>query len=416
MSAFDVLSENYWQQFCQDLPVGGGMDYQSRLKQCHLDLSKESLQRVDELLGEIKQELMAKNQQEAVLLQQSGFRNFLFFVAFYTIRVIACHHAPFSWQPMQEEHKHHILAQDKFYIITVAYDDAKRPLFVLMTVGARLFAKHDRVFRHPIRQELMEDSLYWLADDYLREARHLATNHGQTTKGNKPQADDLASKKDAPNHSINHPKSIHSGVSQHHLQPKSKQMVDFFAELQSDIIHLSAVNTTNQTDFDRAYHYLNDIGKIKEDALSEKQKSNRLGAIKLMVKTAQLGNTNAMLALAMYYFKGMGVKQDEQKGFAIVQKAADMNDMRAQKLLSRLYYQGYGTQSDMDLGEVWLQRAADNGHDEARKIIAQMNYGRSLQDDFRVELQKEQRYWKMMVAAVVAGIFLFWLTGKLLSL
>ncbi len=474
-SAFDTLSENYWQQFCQDVPVGGGMAYQNRLKECNLDLSKDSLQRVDGLLSAIKKELLSKNYQEDELLKQSSFRNFIFFVAFYAARVIAANAAPLSWRLIKDNHA--IQAKDKFYAIAAAYDGSERALLILMTVGARLFASFDRPFYHPDSQVLMEDSLYWLADDYLKQFKNApmspvdGANQQQTAQtiknpsqneswlndGNSPivavyTSDEPTTTNDISHSNLDHinakatdesqstnpalqraqndaAKLDNNGVAQnttavpspttlatprnHQIHKKTaKPAVDFFAEAKLDLDNLPAVNHTNQADFDKAYRY---ICTLDNDALSEKQKANRLAAVKLMAKTAQAGNTSAMIALGMYYFGGVGVKQDEQKGFAIIQKAADLNDVRAQKLLSRLYYQGYGVQSNIQMGELWLRRAADNGHTEASKIVAQMNYSKLLQDDFRVESQKEKRYFVMMIMAAVAGVLLFWLTGKVLG-
>ncbi len=518
-SAFDTLSDNYWQQFCQDVPVGGGMAYQSRLKDCQLDLSKDSLQRVDGLLVAIKKELLSKTYEEAELLKQSSFRNFVFFVGFYTARVLACHHVSLSWQPINDK-KYQTHAQDKFYTLAAAVDDKQNPLFILMTVGARLFSSFDRPFYHPINQALTEDSLYWLVDDYLKQVavkhlvqpaldvintaqapsaqnashsssqsssqspvkhidspivavyeppslaadthpappsdkkvqHHLSTPQHHTAKDSDDgvvQNNDGITKNDdntahngsstvqndkraeqktlsatssqsvshtLPNHSSpNHSSLNHSLPSQQHRKKTAKPAVDFFAEAKRDLDNLAAVNDTNKADFDKAYRYIHTLAAKDDSELSDQQKTNRIAAVKLMAKTAQAGNTSAMIALGMYYFGGVGVQQDEQKGFAIIQKAADLNDVRAQKLLSRLYYQGYGVKSSIQMGEFWLNRAADNGHAEAAKIVAQINYSKLLQDDFRVESQKEQRYFMMMALVAVGGILLFWLAGKVLS-
>lgn len=135
----------------------------------------------------------------------------------------------------------------------------------------------------------------------------------------------------------------------------------------------------------------------------------------MIADTAKTGNTNAMIVLAICYFNGIGVAKDENKGFAIVQKTADMHDVRAQKLLSRLYYQGFGTTANMQLGEFWLQKSADNGHENAKKLVAQFAQNRLILDDFRVESQKDKRYFTMLAIVAVAGVIGLWLVGKILA-
>lgn len=503
-SVFDKLCDEYWQQFCQNVAVGGGMAYQNRLNDCVLDESLESLKRVDKLLIAVKQDILHKGYSENALLKQTSVRNFIFFVAFYVGKVIQKHtQNPLSWQSVSLDN---IRPQDKFYTL-MAF--GKPAIFVLMTIGAKLFGRLDRPFYHPISRELIEDSVYWLAyeaiyatgdkpildiefsakeTDYTlsiidsdtavtdqKTAKQFPAKQKTTEQKpieqktakpstSQPNSEHLAKQQNtqiAQNLSIqntNHknksdlntqnPSTPHktvqaSGIDnaksnqdvdlKQHLNPnnttlknyipqnqsakrstkKPKPQADFFAEVKQDLTILPAVNDTNQANFVKAYDFLQKT--LTQDELSDAQKKGQLKAVRLIADIAKMGNTNAMIVLAICYFNGIGVAKDENKGFTIVQKTADMHDVRAQKLLSRLYYQGFGTTANMQLGEFWLQKSADNGHENAKKLVAQFAQNRLILDDFRVESQKDKRYFTMLAIVAVAGVIGLWLVGKILA-
>lgn len=512
-SVFDKLCDEYWQQFCQNVAVGGGMAYQNRLNDCVLDESLESLKRVDKLLIAVKQDILHKGYPENALLKQTSVRNFIFFVAFYVGKVIQKHtQNPLSWQSVSLDN---IRPQDKFYTL-MAF--GKPAIFVLMTIGAKLFGRLDRPFYHPISRELIEDSVYWLAyeaiyatgdtpildiefsakeTDYTLSiidsdtavtdqktakqfpAKQKTTEQkpiGQKTaksSTSQPNSEHLAKQQNTqiaqnlsaqstnhknksdldihkspstphkailnkttpykttqngyidnqnPSLTLNQNASPNNATSKNSHSPshfakrstkKPKPQADFFAEVKQDLTILPAVNDTNQANFVKAYDFLQKIPT--QDELSDAQKKGQLKAVRLIADTAKTGNTNAMIVLAICYFNGIGVAKDENKGFAIVQKTADMHDVRAQKLLSRLYYQGLGTTANMQLGEFWLQKSADNGHENAKKLVAQFAQNRLILDDFRVESQKDKRYFTMLAIVAVAGVIGLWLVGKILA-
>lgn len=468
ISAFDKLADEYWQQFCQDMPVGGGMAYQNRLKACRLDGSLDSLKRLDNLLITIKNELANKAYVESDLLKQSSFRHFVFFVAFY-VGQVASHaiNRRLNWQASDNLQSFWSNKPDKFYMLTAL---GQPPIFVLMTIGARLFGRSNRPFYQPTtdpstKGNLVEDSVYGLACAVINAQQKQMVTQPPITKPQpmpavpptqeivQPMADlpiqaintqaintqtantQIAStqnsnaqvKTNQPTTNIQPTTTIATSDETEQIKAKlaqkraqmglvkqPKKQADFFAEVKQDLSNLPAVNDSHQADFVKAYECLQKLAQKKTvTPLSDKEKDLEMRAVKLLAKTAKLGNSSAMIVLAMCYFDGVGVAQDPQKGFAIVQKAANAHDVRAQKLLSRLYYQGLGVNANIQQGELWLQKAADNGHSEAKRLVALFAQSRLMQDDFRIEAQKDKRYLMVLIMVALAGVLAIWLMSKL---
>ncbi|MDO4251296.1 MAG: tetratricopeptide repeat protein, partial [Moraxella sp.] len=138
-------------------------------------------------------------------------------------------------------------------------------------------------------------------------------------------------------------------------------------------------------------------------------------AVSQIDSIATEGNTNAMLSLALCYFKGIGQPQDLGKGVEMVFKAAERQDMRAQKFLSRLYYQGVGVEQSTHEGELWLAKAADSGHPEAKRIQMQLLQIKAMKDDFKVEAEKDKKYIILFVGIAIFFVVLLWLLIKFAS-
>lgn len=175
-TSLDYIAEGYWQDFKADQPVAGGIAYEAALRECHLDESLTSLQRVDTLLSQIRRDLVKSGAlDENALLKDASYRHLLVFLAFYAGRVLAVHAQTavhwFDVAELRERAPQLMLAADDFYqrmAATYGADsDASAPLFfVLEPIGMRLFGHIDRPFRAVLGGEV-PSSLYQAVHKHL---------------------------------------------------------------------------------------------------------------------------------------------------------------------------------------------------------------------------------------------------------
>lgn len=415
MTAFDKVAQTFWQQHQNNLPIGGGMAYESRVRDCQLDESIDSLKRLDALLTVIKNELLAKQMQEE-LLQQSSFRNFLLFVGFYAGRVLAAQlKQKIIWLDFARLKQDYALTTESHFFVAMAGVperlDFAPPFFVLNILGAKLFESKTRTFVNPITGDLMPESLYWGVLGYLGDftnnqkikthtqsktqipAHHTAFN---------PNASAVLDKKTSTSQASS-AQPIFASIDQAAYQAH-------FVEIKSDLKNIPAANTTYDEQYqkaslaiDKLYQWTNgNPQKILQ--LSEQQKNTIHQVVSLLEKLAQKGNTNAMLLFAVCHFEGMGTTQNQQTGAHWVQKAADVGDVRACKLLSRLYYYGLGVAPSTERGKFWLMRAAEGGHAEAKKVQQHFEHITVMQDWVKTEEKDYKRYLMTITMAGVAAL------------
>ena len=163
LTPLDYIAAGYWQDFLAGRPVAGGMAYEAELYQCTLDESLVSLQRVDTLLSQIRRDMIKSGTwNEAALLIDERYRNFMVFLAFYAGHVLAQ-----QWQytphwfgdfELRKRYSALPLLADGFYqhMAVVYRDDIEatdKPnttaslFFALEPIGLRLFGHIDRPFQ-----------------------------------------------------------------------------------------------------------------------------------------------------------------------------------------------------------------------------------------------------------------------------
>lgn len=178
-TAFDTVAKNFWQDYMQGNPIGGGTAYENKLRECRLDGSLDSLKQLDRLLLAIKKDLHKRNYDEKLVLQQNSFRNLLLFIMFYAGKV-ASHELKEtgSWQPVAHMEQYYPnvafgVGENKFYYLSAFFPQSFLnntripPLFVLLSLGARLFGGFERKFTEPLTGELVSESLYWAVAGYV---------------------------------------------------------------------------------------------------------------------------------------------------------------------------------------------------------------------------------------------------------
>lgn len=175
-TSLDYIAEGYWQDFKAGQPVAGGIAYEAALRECHLDESLTSLQRIDTLLSQIRRDLVKSGAlDENALLKDASYRHLLVFLAFYAGRVLAAHaQMAVHWFDVAELRERApqltIVADDFYQRMAATYgadSDASAPLFfALEPIGMRLFGHIDRPFRAVLGGEV-PSSLYQAVHKHL---------------------------------------------------------------------------------------------------------------------------------------------------------------------------------------------------------------------------------------------------------
>ena len=163
LTPLDYIAAGYWQDFLAGRPVAGGMAYEAELYHCTLDESLASLQRIDILLSQIRRDMVKSDTwDEAALLIDERYRNFMVFLAFYAGRVLAqqWQNTP-HWFGEFELRKRYptlpLLTDDFYQHMAVVYRDDSEVnnqsnataslFFALEPIGLRLFGHIDRAFQ-----------------------------------------------------------------------------------------------------------------------------------------------------------------------------------------------------------------------------------------------------------------------------
>lgn len=440
-TAFDLVAEQHWQDFAKDLPVAGGMAYQSRIRACGLDESMDSLKRLDVLLALIKEELV--DQAPTALMQQSSFRHFLLFLGFYAGRVVAKNtRVKLAWQDLEVLQEWFGVLPSFHATTALCADRHTPPFFVLGVLVGAVFGHKPK---HPLSQEPLSSSLYWSVLAYLDTLapQSLADPKPAILEQPKPPAKPLvaqsvpvsapAQENPVPIQAKEpRPTNPKTPVSVQTIAPPSHrakqkqtakrlQFLGHFKEVKHDLKTMPAVNATHNEHYqkceavlDAIFDQLGDNVQAWQDLPSE-QKQTLAKAQVLLKKLAKAGNSNAQLLLSVCLFCGLGFAQDGALAVKLVQKAALAGDVRAAKFLSRIYYHGLFVNPSTKLGEEWLDKAAMGGHLEAKKLQEQFAYVNALKEESLVNAQKDKRFNLMLMA--VGGVFLlvFWLMAKFLA-
>ena len=162
LTPLDYTAAGYWQDFLAERPIAGGIVYETELRDCVLDESLASLQRIDTLLTQIRRDMIKAGQwHEETLLIDERYRNFIVFLAFYAGQVLAqqWQHTP-HWYGQFELRKRYpnvSLTGDDFYqhMAVVYREDTEHStshngstsaFFALEPIGLRLFGHIDRPF------------------------------------------------------------------------------------------------------------------------------------------------------------------------------------------------------------------------------------------------------------------------------
>ena len=106
-------------------------------------------------------------------------------------------------------------------------------------------------------------------------------------------------------------------------------------------------------------------------------------ALKAFELAAKAGNLDSLTALGVMYIGGIGVEQDNTKGFDYIKNAADQSDPKAQYTLGALYYLGAGVTKDLNKAFYWLNLASKQGYLDAKYNLGVMyEFGEGVTQSF----------------------------------
>jgi TPR repeat protein len=113
-------------------------------------------------------------------------------------------------------------------------------------------------------------------------------------------------------------------------------------------------------------------------------------ALERLQEAAQAGQTSAMLELAEFYGRGLGVKQNLTERFRWFQKAAAAGDPRGMFLAALCQETGMGTAADQKQARAGFKKAAEAGLPEAHLKVAEDLLAGSEADQARAATHLEQ--------------------------
>ncbi|MBP2281345.1 hypothetical protein H4W00_002158 [Psychrobacter sp. PL19] len=203
---------------------------------------------------------------------------------------------------------------------------------------------------------------------------------------------------------------------------------EIFIQLLIELDEIEVVQTAGDAEYQRACKVLDQFERhiAKQNkpraqvVFLESHQAAKQHALKMLQNAATLGNTTAMIRLAMYELLDEGLLADHSVDAAIskdtttgeaagvdwIKQAANEKDIRAQRLLSKIYYQGIGVPQDINNGKYWLEQAAENGHVEAASLVGQWQQAQALITTRQQEQHSIKRYQLLIGVIVVVALLL----------
>lgn len=119
-------------------------------------------------------------------------------------------------------------------------------------------------------------------------------------------------------------------------------------------------------------------------------------AFKFFMKSAELGDTEAMANVGLYYWQGKGISQDYEEALNWSLKAAEADNEKAMNNIGKMYYLGEGLQKNYEKAFEWFSKAAEVGDIDAMKNLSIMyRNGNGVSKDENKAKEWEQKYEKL---------------------
>ena len=405
LTPFDYIAAGYWQDFLADRPIAGGIAYESELRDCILDESLASLQRVDTLLSHIRREMVKTGRwHEETLLLDERYRNFMVFLAFYAGRVLAQQwQSTPHWYGQFELHKRYpelALTTDDFYQhLAVVYcqsadaNSVTSLFFALEPIGMRLFGHIDRPFE-AVQGGQVASGLYQAVSARLPHAHddHVASSitpainiSTPNTSASVERIKTVDSQEPLEKEGLSHtPHDVpeFQNLSQQESQtkpvlsksetvqphttsentvleqplpssvpsPQELPTPAIFTQLLVELDNIEVVQTAGNSEYQQAHKVLEQLEQhiAKQSKpraqinFSESHLAAKQQALLTLQEAAHAGNSAAMLHLAMYELLGEGLAVDK----------------------------GAATASGVE----WVKQAASKNDSRAQRLLSKMYY------------------------------------------
>ena len=405
LTPFDYIAAGYWQDFLADRPIAGGIAYESELRDCILDESLASLQRVDTLLSHIRREMVKTGRwHEETLLLDERYRNFMVFLAFYAGRVLAQQwQSTPHWYGQFELHKRYpelVLTTDDFYqhMAVVYYQSADANsvtslFFALEPIGMRLFGHIDRPFE-AVQGSQVASGLYQAVSARLPHAHdnHVANSITPTinistpntstsveriktvdsqkplekgglshTPHDAPESQHLSQQENQTKPVLSKPETVQPHTTSENTvleqplpssvsSPQELPTPAIFTQLLVELDNIEVIQTAGNSEYQQAHKVLEQleqhIAKQSQPRtqmrFSESHLTTKKQALLTLQEAAHAGNSAAMLHLAMYELLGEGLTVDK----------------------------GAATASGVE----WVKQAASKNDSRAQRLLSKMYY------------------------------------------
>ena len=265
LTPLDYIAAGYWQDFLANRPIAGGIAYETELRDCVLDESLASLQRIDTLLSQIRRDLIKTSHwDEETLLTDERYRNFMMFLAFYAGQVLAQQwQTTAHWYGQFELRKRYpawSLSADDFYQhMAVLYSEndsannsantndsdernTNSPIFfALEPIGLRLFGHIDRPFI-AVQGGQVASGLYQAVNVRLPSA---SNNHTSATSHQNNEADITS------NTASNSNTDLKAGLSPNHMEHSSQTAATSEHSLVKQNITATPADALNEADLNK---------------------------------------------------------------------------------------------------------------------------------------------------------------------
>lgn len=415
LTPLDYIAAGYWQDFLAGRPVAGGMAYEAELHHCTLDESLASLQRIDILLSQIRRDMMKFGTwDEAALLADERYRNFMVFLAFYAGRVLAqqWQYTP-HWFGEFELRKRYpalpLLTDDFYQHMAVVYRDDIEVnnqsnvnaslFFALEPIGLRLFGHIDRQFQS-VQGSQVASGLYQALSARLpnaidsHQALPIATERAtkEVTETIVPQhsRQSIQTNTDAVNHTSYNElqttpeivqteaisakpnlstaslesstaqttaaESVQVNLKQTELKPAIKPIIkeaptpELFSQLLTELDEIEVLQIAGKTEYEQARKVLDQF----EQHIAKQDKPR-----------AQVTFSQQHLAA-------------KQQALAKLQDAAHAGNSAAMLRLAMYELLGEGVNADkvagMESGVEWVKQAASKDDSRAQRLLSKMYY------------------------------------------
>jgi TPR repeat protein len=110
------------------------------------------------------------------------------------------------------------------------------------------------------------------------------------------------------------------------------------------------------------------------DGLAAYQAHDYRGAFDAWQQAAAQGDSAAQASLAIMYYRGDGVPQDDTQAAYWMRKAADQGGAAAQVFLGSMYFDGRGVPKDDMQAVIWFRKAAGQDDARAQDLLGTMYY------------------------------------------